>query len=361
MKLNILHITPNFNYACGRSYYAFLLLKYLHQRNHNVWLLTNKGDSFDRLEDYDIPYKIKNYIHTKGPLSFTKSLNFIKTLIKEQDTDIIHTYHRYSELLANQAVKLCRRKKVKTVFTSLSIVNRKYNVEFKSDKIIAVSHTVKNMLIWKFGVKEDKIIHIPNLTDTDELNELETLPEGARDDSSFFNVLSIGRFHTDKNFEILLKALNLLNDKTIKLILIGEGDRLENYKSFIKKNKLNAEIVRPQKNLANYFFSADVCVLPSIHDPFPSFMLQSGLHKKPFIGANVDGIAELIRNNYNGLLFDNKSPLELAYKIYQIKKDRLLAMKCASNLHNRVINRYTQEFIIPKIEKVYRELVKSQI
>jgi L-malate glycosyltransferase len=358
LKLNILHITPNFNYACGRSYYAFLLVKYLHQRNHNVLLLTNKGDSLDRLEDNDIPYRLKNSIHAKGPLSFTKNLNFITSLIKEQNIDIIHTYHRYSELLANQAVRLYRRKKVKTVFTSLSIVNRKYNVEFKSDMIIAVSHTVKNMLIRKFKVKEEKITLIPNLTDTDELNELETLAEGAKDDSRYFNILSVGRFHTDKNFEILLKALNLLNDNTVRLILVGEGDHLENYRSYIKKNKLNVEIIRPQKNLANYFFAAGVCVLPSIHDPFPSFMLQSGLHKKPFIGANVDGIAELIRNNYNGLLFDNKSPLELAYKIYQIKTDKLLAKKCASNLHNRVINRYTQEFIIPKIEKVYRELVK---
>ena len=106
--------------------------------------------------------------------------------------------------------------------------------------------------------------------------------------------------------------------------------------------------------------TADVCVLPSKRDPFPSFMLHSGLHKKPFIGSNIDGIAELIKNNYNGLLFDNKSPLELAYKIYQFKTDKELAKKCAENLHNRVVNRYTQEFVVPRIERVYRELVKPK-
>lgn len=358
MKFNILHITPDFNYSCGISYYTFLLLKYLKQKKHNVLLVTNKGDSLERLDDYNIPYKLKSSIHSKSLISFPKNINYISNLIKEFEIDIIHTYHRYSELVAVQAARLNRKRKVKTVFTSLSIINRKYNVEFKSDKVIAVSYAIKNMILDKFRIKKERLILIPNFTDTDELNELETLAEGAQDDGKFFNVLSIGRFHTDKNFETLLTAMKLLNDNTVKLILVGEGDLLENYRSYIRKNKLNVEIVSPQKNLLHYFLSANVCVLPSNRDPFPSFMLQSGLHKKPFIGANVDGIAELIRNNFNGLLFDNKSPLELAYKIYQFKTDKALARKCASNLHNRVVNRYTQEFIVPKIERLYRELVK---
>ena len=158
----------------------------------------------------------------------------------------------------------------------------------------------------------------------------------------------------------MLTALKLLNDKTVKLFLIGEGESIDSYRSIIKKNRLNVEIIRPQKNLSSYFLIADVCVLPSKHDPFPSFMLQSGLHKKPFLGSNVDGIAELIKNNYNGLLFDSKSPLELAYKIHQFKTNKELANKCASNLHNKIVNKYTQEFVIPKIERLYRELLKQK-
>lgn len=333
-------------------------MKYLQKRKHFVMLLTNKGDSLERLEENSIPYLIKSSVHSKGILSFTRALNAISNLIKEYDIDIIHSYHRYSELLAVQAARLFRKKKIKTVFTSLSLVERKYNVEFKSDKIIAVSYTIRNMLRQKFKVKEDRITLIPNFTDTDELKEIETFAEPVRDSGKYFNILSVGRFHSDKNFEILLTALTLLNDSSVRLVLIGEGDLLNNYSNFIKKNKLNVEIVSPQKDLVNYFLMTDICVLPSIHDPFPSFMLQSGLHKKPFIGANVDGIAELIKNNYNGLLFDNKSALELAYKIYQLKTDRELAKRFASNLHNKVVNKYTQEFVIPKIERVYRELVK---
>jgi len=89
-------------------------------------------------------------------------------------------------------------------------------------------------------------------------------------------------------------------------------------------------------------------------------MLQCGLHKKPFIGANVDGIGELIINGYNGLLFESGSDKELAEKIKLFKTDKALANSCAQNLYSDVINNYTQEFIIPKIKAMYARLLKSK-
>ena len=357
MKLNILHITPDFNYACGRSYYVFQVLKYLKMKKHNILLLTNGGDSFDRLDELRIPYKISKNLHSKNILSFFKNVNYIKELIKSENIHILHTHHRYSELLAVQASGSKKNKKVKTVLTSLSIVKRRYSVEFKSDKIIAVSKTVKNMLTRKFNVPENKIMLLNNFTDTDEIHELEILSHStAKHHSNNFNILSIGRFHHEKNFEALLKALNLLNNRRIKLILVGEGDKDIDYRKYIKTHHLNVEIVVPQKDLIEYFLLADICVLPSARDPFPNFMLQSGLHRKPFIGANVDGIGELIKDGVNGLLFESGNINELASKIMEYRMNPDLARRCAIQLHSDVINHYTQEIIAPKIEKVYRDL-----
>jgi glycosyltransferase involved in cell wall biosynthesis len=357
MKLNILHITPDFNYACGRSYYVFQLLKYFKHKKHNVLLVTNGGDSLDRLEDYGIPYILLKNLRSKNIISFLKNVNYIRELIRGHDIGIIHTYHRYSELLAVQAAKLKGIKKVKTVSTSLSLVKRKYNIEFKSDKIIAVSGTIKNMLTEKFKVPEHKISVIHNFTDTEEINELEVLSHNNwKDHGDTYNILSIGRFHHEKNFEVLLKAINLLKDRKIKLILVGEGDKNTDYTNYINRHHLNVEIIVPQKKLLAYFLVADLCVLPSARDPFPNFMLQSGLHKKPFIGANVDGIGEIIEEGVNGLLFESGNAQGLAEKINMFRRNSDLSKKCASQLYGDVINNYTQEFIAPKIEKLYREL-----
>ncbi len=322
-------------------------------------LVTNGGDSLDRLNDTGIKYEIFKSLKSRNPISFASNLKNLRDISKEKDADIIHTYHRYSELLAVQASRLIRNRKFRTVFTSLSMVNKKYRVEFKSDKIIAVSNAVKKMLTEKFNINSEHISVIHNFADTEEIHELEAFHGSVKDHGKHFNILAIGRFHHEKNFEVLLKAMNILKDDKLKLILIGEGDNDINYLKYISQHKLNVELVVPQKNLLEYFMVADMCVLPSSKDPFPNFMLQSGLHKKPFIGANVDGIGELIKDGHNGLLFESGNETELAEKIHHLRMDENFARHCANNLYNDVINHYTQEFIIPKIEKLYRAVLKE--
>jgi len=356
MKPAVLHITPDFNYACGRSYYVFLLLKYL-KKYYNVHLITNGGDSFDRLEDLGINYHVIKGLHSKNPLKAAGNISAIKKFIKSNNIRIVHTHHRLSELLARHASVKTPKTRTKFIFTSLSIVNRKYNVEFKSDKIIAVSNSVKNMLTRKFGVENEKIALIPNFTDTEEINDLEIIAPKSREHGKMYNILAVGRFHHEKNFETLLEALNIISEQKIELILVGEGNNSIDYKKYIARHDLNVEIIVPQKNLLQYFLIADLCVLPSIRDPFPNFMLQAGLHKKPFIGANVDGIAELIKDGENGMLFKSRDSAELAGKIMQFRDNPILAENCARNLHSDVINHYTQEFIIPKIRKMYDGLL----
>lgn len=357
MKLNILHITPDFNYACGRSYYVYLLLKYLKKNGHRVFLATNGGDSLDRLDDINVEYGVIRSLKSKNPISYASCLKALKDIITEKKVEIVHTHHRYQELLGVHVSRLMK-KRVKTVFTSLSLVRRKYSIEYRSDRIIAVSRSVGRMLTERFKVNEKKISLIPNFTDSGEIRlRPGTVRAGRRRNSCI--ILSVGRFHHEKNFEVLLKALNILKDSSFKLILVGEGSRDTDYLRYIRQHRLNVQIVAPQKDLWKFFSRADMCVLPSSTDPFPNFMLQSGLHGKPFIGTNVDGIAELIKPGLNGLLFENGNEQELAMKIRLLSHDKKLAERIARKLHSDVMKSYTQETIIPRIEKLYREALRS--
>ena len=321
-------------------------------------LITNGGDSLDRLEKNNIKYIIFKSLKSKNFISLASNIRSLKNVLAEHSIQIVHTHHRYSELLAVQTARMTSDRKFKTVFTALSLVNKKFRVEYKSDSIIAVSNTVKKMLTEKFRVKPGKINVINNFTDTEEIHELEIFSE-HKSHGEYFNLLAIGRFHHEKNFEVLLRALNILKDDKIKLILIGEGSKDIDYNKYIRRHKLNAEIVTPKRDLLEYFLIADVCILPSSKDPFPNFMLQSGLHKKPFIGTNVDGIGEMIEDGHNGLLFESGNETELSEKIHLFRVNRELAKTCSENLYSDVVNNYTQEFIVPKIENVYKSLVQS--
>lgn len=342
--MNILHLTPDFNYSDGRSYYVYLLLKYFKKKGHNVFLMTNRGDSFDRLSESGIPYNADASLSRKT--SFVSSLKKISEKVDSLNIDIIHSHHRYFELLANS---MKRKRKVNTVFTSLSIVDKRFYVEYKSDKIIAVSNCIRDMLVNKFNVNDNKISLIPNFVDSEEYSDKrKTFP----DDS--FCILSAGRFHSDKNYETLIKAVSLISGHRIKLILIGEGPEKNIYETLIKQYSIDAELIPPQKDLKKYFDIADMCVLSSVRDPLPGFMLQSGLHRKPFIGSDTDGIAEVIENNNNGLLFEKKNEHELSEKIKFFIENRQTALNCADNLNKLVFEKFSERTVIPQIEYLYQ-------
>ncbi|HMQ68379.1 MAG TPA: glycosyltransferase family 4 protein [Ignavibacteria bacterium] len=350
--MNILHLTPDFNYSDGRSYYVYLLLKYLKKNKHNVSLLTNSGDSFERIDRYSIPYFTEASLSRRS--SFLGSVNRICKIAEENKIDIIHSHHRHYELLAN-AVK--KKLKVKTVFTALSIVDRRYYIEYRSDRIIAVSNSVRNMLINKFNVNKNKISLIPNFTDTEELNMIKSPSSGKKD--GIINILSAGRFHKDKDHLTLIKAVSILSRRKMKisLTLIGEGEEKAEIEKQLRENSINSKILPPVKDLYNYINRSDICVLSSVRDPLPGFMLESGLIGKPFIGSDADGISETIKEGVNGLIFRKKNPEELAEKISVFIRDKMLSEKCSDNLNELVLSKFTEKKVMPEIEDLYKELL----
>ncbi|MEO8209593.1 MAG: glycosyltransferase family 4 protein, partial [bacterium] len=268
MKHSILHLTPDFNYADGRSYYVYLLLKYFKLNGHEVFLCTNKGDSLERAEELGI--RIFTFPNLSVRTSFLKSVKFLSEIVSQNRINIIHTNHRYYELIANAFSK---SSDIHTVFTALSIVDKRFFVEYKSERIIAVSNSVKEMLVKKFGVNENKITIIPNFVDSDEVSTQSSgkteLKSGILNRKSVeagkqIIILSIGRFHKDKNYETLLDALTILKDNNLKLILVGEGEEKDRYKKLIKKNCLDVEFFGPQRNLKEFFDISDICILSSI-------------------------------------------------------------------------------------------------
>lgn len=349
-KLNILHLAPNFDYTCGRSKHIYLLCKYLKKLGHNIYVLTNGGDSLKRFDNIEQKYLINADFHEKNIIKSRRIIKYIRDLIEKNNIDIIHSHHRFDELISYYASK---NTKCQTVVTVLSMNNLNYHIEYKSKYIIAVSNSVKNNLINKFNIFPDKIFVIPHFIENE--SPVDNKIEYEKDQSKYV-IFSAGRFHLEKNFGILIKAVGILNDNNIIIKLIGKGDRTKEYFKLSDKFNVNLQISQPKENLTTEFVNSDLCVLPSRVDPFPFFMLESGFHCKPFIGSAVDGINELIRNEVNGLLFRSEDPIDLAEKILNFKNNVTFAKNCARVLHSEIITNYIPSKIVPEIEKIYFEI-----
>ena len=359
--IKVLHISPDFDYSCGVSKYVFLILQELtHNPDIELFYLTNRGDSLERL--YGINVKVgflKFKRGSKNIFTFLASAFQLLLFCLKYHIDLIHTHHRYPELLSILASKLLG---IKTVHTALSFVTGQKLLSYKSDVIIAVSDSIKEYIIKNFGVDKSKIIRIYFFPD-DKLcqpTNHKINPELSTIHSSNLKIiLFVGRIGIIKGFDILIKALDEVRRVSQNFILIAVGSlEIPEFETEIR-NRDYISYFAPTNDISDFYKIANLVVLPSRIDPFPFVMLETGLAKLPFIGGRTGGIEEFIEDGQNGILFTPGSVDELKNAILFILNNPEHAQRMANNLYNKVLPLTDSKSYSDELISIYESLLAS--
>lgn len=360
--MNILHISPNFNYCCGVSKYVFSLLEhYSKQPGYNIYFITNGGDAISKLGRIGVnPHIIKFNEGIRNTKYFIPNLRDLMAFCKENQINIIHTHHRYPELIS---VLIAKRLNIKTITTAHSIVGGYRFLSYKSDKIIAVSDAVKNNIINKFHKAENKISTIHNCLlpwKRPGIEQIEPLKKKLNINKHDFVILFLGRINKIKGIDILITAFREVKKDYPNMNLIMVGDILD--ETFQLMNVDEGEDIihlEAREDLTSFYEICDIVVLPSREESFPYVMLETGYVNKPLIASNTGGIAEFIYDNVNGFLFETGKSINLIKKIKFVIENSEKAKKVAEQLHQKV-NKYCNcENYFIKLEESYHQLMKS--
>ncbi|MCJ7651285.1 MAG: glycosyltransferase, partial [Candidatus Lokiarchaeota archaeon] len=171
----ILYISPDFNYSCGVSRNVYQCLKHFSSdKNYEVHFISNNGDSFDRIKELNVKFYQMNFEKDhKNSLRLLKDFFFLYSYCKKNSIHLIHSHHRYLELLA---VIVSKFTSIKTITTVHSFVTGLTRLSFRSDKIICVSNAVKENLIENYEHSANRIILLHNCIE-------DTFFEGSLDPS----------------------------------------------------------------------------------------------------------------------------------------------------------------------------------
>jgi glycosyltransferase involved in cell wall biosynthesis len=358
--MNILYIIKDFNHACGVSNYVYLLLKELKNiKEVNLFFVTTHGDaSLDRIATLNIRVDyIENIKGNYNPFRFLKGFQLLKKYCTENNIEIIHTNHRYEELISFFVGKLLS---IKTVTTVHSIVKEWYYFSYKSNVLIAVSKAVEKNLIEGFKISAEKIIQLYNYVHTFQ-RPTETAINKLKEDYGIVKneiiLLFVGRINLVKGIDVLLEAFKKINkDKFfLKLLVIGEFSD-EKLKLQILNNP-KIVYVTPRSGIEEFYFLSDIIVAPSRIDPFPFVMLEAGLAKKPFIGGRTGGIEEFVEDGIDGLLVEPGNAEDLYNKIINLFNDEELRKKLGENLNNKVSKLNSPSEYCGKIINIYKDLL----
>lgn len=234
------------------------------------------------------------------------------------------------------------------------------NLAAEASHVICCSRFMKNEIIRQFGLSAEGISVIPNGVDLDQLQDVPyqpgiIIPEGV------WPVVFLGRLVPEKGVDCLIRAFSRLSaDYTcLRLYVCGKGperDRLEKLGQELgigEKIEFTGFIERTDRN---YLYSrACIAVFPSIYEPFGIVALEAMAAGTPVIASDTGGLAEIIENRQNGLLFPPGDDKSLAAAIAELLDDPDQTDGMRFKAKNRVREEYDWTCLASATLNVYKK------
>jgi glycosyltransferase involved in cell wall biosynthesis len=136
-------------------------------------------------------------------------------------------------------------------------------------------------------------------------------------------ILYAGWLYRLKGIQFLIEAFSRLQRKhpDYRLMIMGDGPYRNNLIQLAGELKTkNIEFTgwKPQTEVKDIMRKCTCVVLPSLSEGLGRVQVEAGMLYKPFIGANVDGIPELVRDGETGFLFERGNVDDLTDKLDKI-------------------------------------------
>ena len=188
-----------------------------------------------------------------------------------------------------------------------------------ADKIIAVSHLTRNIIITRYGVKGEKIEVVYNGVDR-ELSSLNFDKVGSiRSDEKI--VLFLGRITMQKGPEYFLMAAKQVLEvmDNVKFVMAGAGDMMGRIIEMAAAMGIGQKVLftgfLQGQDVQKVFEMADLYVMPSVSEPFGIAPLEALNHDVPVLISKQSGVAEVLTHVLKVDFWDVK---EMANKILAV-------------------------------------------
>ncbi|MEL1240105.1 glycosyltransferase [Flavobacterium flavipallidum] len=217
------------------------------------------------------------------------------------------------------------------------------------DVIATVSEECATVLKERFPDFLKKIKVIYNIVSEELIHKLAL--EKANINKSVPIILSIGRLHPQKGFDLAIDAALILKENNIHFqwLVIGEGEQRMELTKRIKEKGLekNFILLGLKENPYPYLKAATVYVQPSKYEGKSIAIDEAKILNKPIIVTNFSTAKDQIQSNVNGIITEMK-PDALAIAISNLLDDNNLQTSLAENLSKEKLG--TED----EINKIYQ-------
>ncbi len=157
-----------------------------------------------------------------------------------------------------------------------------------------------------------------------------------------------GTWLPHKGLHILLEAFGRIQSEKITLNVYGTGPSKE-YNDFVtnsakKDKRIQIKGVFSEADIETVFSNADCSVVPSMWwENSPYMMIEALARNVPVIAADVDGLTEYVKDNFNGFTFRFGDSRHLQEVIERIVKDPSILNEMRENLSKSALQTVEEE------------------
>lgn len=327
-------------------------------------------------EKFNLPIQ-RSPFHRKN----FEAYNQLKEIINQNDYQLIHCHTPMGGVIARLAARFAREKGTKVIYTAHGFHFCKgapipnwmvyYPIErilsSYTDCLITINEEdYKLATSHKFKAKQ--IAHVHGVgVDTDRYSPVsnfnkEVLRAEHRYENDAFLMFYAAEFNSNKNQQLLIKAISLVKDDmpNAKLLLAGEGALLADCQNLAKQLGVKevVDFLGFRKDVESLLKMSDIVVASSKREGLPVNIMEAMACGLPIIAVQNRGHCELIKQNRNGWIVSDE-PVKMAERMIQIAKSKELQKEMGEQSRKMILDTFSLNRVLEEKKVLYVKVIND--
>jgi glycosyltransferase involved in cell wall biosynthesis len=367
-KINVLLLLYSIKPA-GAEKVVLSLAKCIDKSKYNPVVCALKGGEL--LNDF-IKLNIPVYVLNKKTGFDLSVIWKLYRIIKKEKINIIHS-HNFSPNFWGRLIGYITGVHV-LIITEHTIATTKSRVQKLidrllsgiTDKIIAVSHRVRDSHIEQEKISPEKIITIYNgieglnIDDDNMLTFKNEFKKWANIPHTHYLITTIGRLESPKGHINLFKAIPLVINRypQTTFLIVGDGSLRNQLEDLVQRLNIKENIVFTgfRSDISDILYISDLCVVPSYREGFSITVLEAMSVGKPVVATDVGGNAEAVVNGKSGIIVKPQDHMLLADAIIKVISDTNMRQRMGAYGKERYQHYFTLQKMKEETENIYNDL-----
>jgi glycosyltransferase EpsD len=165
-------------------------------------------------------------------------------------------------------------------------------------------------------------------------------------------LISVGELNTNKNHQIIIKAINKIKNDNLYYIICGQGNELKQLQGLCKKLGIENHVLflGYRTDIIDLLHMSDVFVFPSLREGLPVSLMEAMVAGLPCVVSKIRGNVDLIEHGKGGFLCGVNDVNEYEEAIEKVTKNKNMG-----EYNKTAVQGFDVAVVLNKMKEIYYE------